>query len=201
MSLLSIALAFFLITNPVGNTPGILAILAGIDTKRQTQILLRETLMATCLAVVFLLAGEGFLGALGIQGYTVSFCGGILLIIVSIGMIYPHHVEAQDVVASKKEPFLVPIAMPLLTGGGLLTTILLYAHQENNVPKVLMALVLSFSAVFVVMGFAPQLNRLLGKRGLIALEQLMGMVLLMLAIEMMVNGSRMFIETLQVVSP
>jgi multiple antibiotic resistance protein len=196
LPILSIALAFFLITNPIGNTPCILALLKGIDPARQRRILFRETLIATTIAVTFLFAGEGFLATLGIKGYTVSLCGGILLIIVALQMIYPKHVEPSELIVSQREPFVVPIATPLLSGGGLLTTILLYANREGSLIRVLIALLISFSAVLAVMLAAPSLNRLMGKRGLLALEQLMGMVLSFLATEILINGIRAFIQSL-----
>jgi multiple antibiotic resistance protein len=133
--------------------------------------------------------------ALGLQNYTVSMCGGALLMIVSHNMIFPHH-EA-DVLDKeiRSDPVLVPIATPLLTGGGLLTAILLYPQRVGSTAKVGIALLISFAVVTVVMVLAPALNRILGKRGLYALEQLMGMILSMLAIEMLVNGTRLFLQT------
>lgn len=195
MSFLSVAFALFLITNPIGNTPGILAILRGIPPERQRIILLRETFFAAVLAIAFLFAGSGFLNLLGIQGYTVSLCGGALLIIVSFQMIFPKHDSDTENSDNQKEPMLVPIATPLLCGGGLLTTILLYAQKVGNNFQVACALLSSFVVVAIILNFAPLLNKVLGKRGLLALEQLMGMILFLLATEMLLQGTKLFIQT------
>lgn len=198
-SVLAIAFKLFLITNPIGNTPAFLALLRGIPTGRQRWILLRETFLATILAVSFLFAGNGFMDALGIQGYTINFCGGVLLIILSLQMIFPQHdielAKAQESLDPTKEPLVVPIATPLLTGGGLLTTILLYQQQVNDYTIMTAALGVSFFWVAIILAIAPFLNYILGKRGLAALEQFMGMVLCLLAIEILVGGTRLFLQS------
>ena len=188
-------MTFFLLTNPIGNTPAILAILKKIPIERQRIILLRETFFCFLLATAFLIVGEYFLDLLAIKDYTVSFSGGILLFLVAIAMMFPHH-AIDNAEASDKEPLLVPIATPLLGGGALFTGMMIYAHQENNDFKVFGALVISFIAVAAVLWSAPSLNKRLGDKGMLALEQLMGMILCMLSVEMMIKGCYSFIQSL-----
>jgi multiple antibiotic resistance protein len=196
MSVLSIALAFFLITNPIGNTPAILALVKDYDPARQRKILLRESLLCALLALFFLFMGDSFLSLIQVKSYTVNFCGGVILVLVALGMIFPKQAESEAA-ASQREPFLVPIATPILAGGGLFTTIMLYAKEEGDLFKVFTAIVISSVAVTLVLLIAPTLQRLLGKRGMIALEQLMGMVLLMLSTELLVKGATIFLQSLK----
>ena len=92
--------------------------------------------------------------------------------------------------------FIVPIATPLLFGAGLMTMIIVYAKQEANDLKVLFAILLAWIGITLVLVMAPYLQVFLGKRGLAALEQLMGMLLSMIAIEMLVKGAALFLNAL-----
>lgn len=196
MPVWSIALAFFLITNAIGNSPAILALVKDFSIQRQRQILLRETLISIAMAIFFLFAGKWFLGLLQVEMYTVSFTGGIILVLTAFYMIFPHTPSDEGVSAVSKEPFLVPIAMPLLTGGGLISTIMYYSHLEQNNLKIFAAISISSAATLIILLIAPRLQTILGKRGMLALEQLMGMVLLLMAMELNVRGTYLFIQSL-----
>lgn len=193
-SFYQLALTFFLVTNPIGNSPTILALVKNYDFERQKKILVREALIALIIALFFQYFGEVFLGLLQVTDYTMTLCGGIVLLLISLMMIFPknekHHSEL------KQEPFIVPIAIPLLSGPGILTLIMLFAKQENNNLKVSGAILAAWIGVIAVMIAAPYMQKILGKRGLTALEQLMGMVLSMVAISMLVSGVRLFLNTL-----
>lgn len=195
MSVLQLALTFFILTNPIGNSPAILALLKDYSFNEQRRILIREGLISFVIAIVFQYLGAIFLGMLRIQDYTMSLCGGILLLIIAIDMIFPNR-DADATSNLKKEPFIVPIATPLLAGAGVLSVIMLFAKEESNPLKVSLAIVIAWLGVILVMAIAPYMQRVLGKRGLLALEQLMGMLLAIIAIEVLVKGVRMFIGTL-----
>lgn len=195
MSLLTIAFTFFLVANPIGNSPAIIALIKDLEFERQKKVMLRESLLALLLALFFQHLGEMFLSELQIRIYTLRLSGGILLLIVSLGMIFSSSQKKTGEKALKKEPLFVPIATPLITGPALLTIIMFISQQEQNDLKVSLAIGLTWIGVTSSLFAAPYLNRILGKRGLIALEQLMGLFLALMAIGMMVQGSIEFSET------
>ncbi len=193
-SVFVIANIFFFVTNPIGNAPAILAMLKDFDVKTQMKILFREVLAAFLIAVFFQFFGEVFFGnLLQVKPYATSITGGVLLFLVAFEMIFPKH--QAETAALKKEPFIVPIATPLLSGPGLLTIIMLYSTQEQDNLKIFMAITLAWIGVTAVLFLTPFLKRLLGDRGLVALEQLMGMLLSMMAMEMIINGIKLFLKT------
>lgn len=198
MSILQLAMIFFIVTNPIGNSPTIIALIKDHSLREQQKILLRESLFSMLLAIFFLFLGETFLNCLNIQGYALRISGGILLFIVSLNMIFSGRSETE-MESPKQDPFIVPIATPLLSGAGLLTMIMLYSKQEANDMKILIAILLAWVGVTVILVLAPYLQIVLGKRGLSALEQLMGMLLAMIAIEMVVRGSSLFLTALTAV--
>lgn len=195
MSILQLALVFFIVTNPIGNSPAIIALIKDHSLKRQQRILFREAMFAMALAIFFLFFGETFLGSLKIQTYALTISGGLLLFLVALNMIFSNNSEEQ-VEAPKQDPFIVPIATPLLSGAGLMTMIMLYAKQEANDIKVLSAILIAWIGITAILVAAPYLQIFLGKRGLAALEQLMGMLLAMIAMQMIVSGFSLFLNAL-----
>jgi len=195
MSVFQLALTFFIVTNPIGNLPTILALLKNYSFSEQRKIMIREGFFSFLIAIFFQYFGEMFLGLLHIQDYAMSLCGGILLFILAIEMIFPKHNTASEG-AIQQEPFIVPIATPLLSGAGVLSLIMLFSKQEANDIKISTAIVLAWIGVIVVMALAPYLQKLLGKKGLLALEQLMGMLLAIIASGVLVKGVQLFIEAL-----
>lgn len=195
MSIIQLAMIFFIVTNPLGNCPTIIALIKDHTIREQQRILFREAMFSMLLAIFFLFLGETFLKYLSIQNFALTISGGILLFVVALRMIFVNRDENASR-GPKQEPFIVPIATPLLSGAGLLTMIMLYSKQENNDFKILIAILVAWIGVTTVLVTAPYLQLFLGKRGLAALEQLMGMLLAMMAIEMIVQGSSLFLTAL-----
>ena len=192
-SFISIILTLFIVSNPVGCSPAIIALIKDFDFEHQKRIMLRETIAAFLLAIFFQYAGGAFLDQLLIEPYVVKMCGGILLIFVSLRMIFPpphaHELKKEKI---KKEPIIVPIAMPLIAGPALLTMIMVYSQDATNPLFITLAITVTWIGVGAVLLSAPYLNKFIGKRGLDVLERLMGMVLTLLAVEMILGGLKLF---------
>lgn len=196
-SLLKMAFTFFLVANPIGNSPAIIALIKDFDFERQKKIMLRESLLALFLALFFQYLGEIFLSQLNIDIYTLRISGGVLLLIVSLSMIFSPSADTSQA-SLKREPLFVPIATPLITGPALLTIIMVSTQQEGSHLKVTLAICLTWVAVTISLLAAPYLNRFLRKRGMAALEQLMGLFLTMMAVSMIVNGLAQFLEVIKI---
>lgn len=194
MSIFNIALTLFLVANPIGNSPAIVALIKDFDFEVQKKIMFRESLFALLIAIFFQYFGELFLGHLNIQNYTVSLCGGVLLLLVALNMIFSPNVS-NTITIKRKEPLIVPIATPLISGPALLTIIMLFTQKEDPL-KISLAILISWVAVGGLLMLAPYLQKILHRRGLGALEQLMGMILSMMAVEMIVQGLTLFIKAI-----
>lgn len=179
--------------NPIGNAPVIVSIVKDFAFERQRIILFREAIFSFLLAVFFLFAGDRFLHAIEIQPYAVSMGGGTILFLIALNMIFPSH-NGNDKEKKREEPFIVPIATPLISGGGVLSTILFYSAKEQNDLKILLACIIAWIGVTVVVVSAAYLQKLLGRRGLLALEQLMGMILAMISMEIIVKGLHLYLK-------
>lgn len=193
--LFKIVITLFFMAGPLTCLPLFLALLKNFSPARQRFILVREGLISLVIALFFQYFGEVFLDLLHIQKYALSIGGGVIVMLVSIPMIFPK-LEQKGEVVLKKEPFIVPIATPLLSGAGVLTFIMLMAG-DPAIERITLTLgiALAWTAIVLVLLAGPTLQRLLGKRGLIALEQLMGMLLLMLGVQLLLKGLNLFYGT------
>lgn len=192
---LSIALIYFLVANPIGNSPAILSLVKDYDFDRQKKIIFREAMISLILALFFQFFGELFLGMLKISDFALTLTGGIVLFLVVLQMLF-HTPEAKDNAVAKAEPFIVPIATPLISGPGLMTMIMVSSREENNNLKITLAILIAWVGVTVVLLAAPYLQKLIGNRGIAAMEQIMGMILGLISMGMIVNGVSLFVKTL-----
>ena len=192
-SIFSMSVLLFLIANPVGNVPVFVSLVKNFEFRQQRWILFRESLFSAFLAFAFLFVGEKFLSTFSIQPYTLKLCAGILIFLISLQMIFPPQEQQQGPNALPKEPYIVPIATPLISGGGVFATIVLLSKQASLF-DVSMAITLTWTLVIAIVVSSVYLQKILGKRGLIVLEQLMGMLLVMLSISLFMSGLQIFIE-------
>ena len=190
MSIGSAALLLFLVMDPMGNVPFFIAALKNVDPARQRRVVIRELLIALAVMVLFLFAGRYGLKLLQISEPALTVAGGVLLFLIALRMVFPSNEKSmkEDVAG---EPFIVPLAIPYVAGPSLLATeSFLMGREPDRWPEWLLALVLAWAASAVIIYFASGMRRLLGERGLIAIERLMGMVLITVAIQMLMTGIR-----------
>jgi len=196
MTLLSAALLLFLVMDPLGNIPMYLAALKNVPEERRTRVIMRELLIALTIMVIFLFAGQHFLSALRISEPALTTTGGVVLFLIAIKMIFPAPI-ANAGVANEDEPFIVPLAIPYLAGPSTLATLILIMNGEpDRWVEWLGALLVAWFVCGVILLSATPLAKILRNRGLIAIERLMGMILVALSIQMLMNGIAQFIETL-----
>ncbi len=187
-SVWSAAILLLFVMDPLGNIPILLSVLKDIDAKRQRIIIIRELIIALGILLLFLFAGESILTLLHLQQESVSIAGGIVLLIIGLRLIFPQ----RDGVMGKQidgEPFIVPIAIPMIAGPSALATLILMAKNDpTQKMNWLMALLIAWAISSSLLLAAPLLYRVLRERGLGAIERLMGMILVMMAVQMLING-------------
>lgn len=194
-ALIEIAAPLFLIMDPIGNGPMALALVKRFPPKTQQKIILRELVFALLIAVFFAFLGDKLLDFLNIDASTLRVAGGVILFLISMKMVFPPpEQEAVDPAAS--DPFIVPIAVPFIAGPSLLAAVMLYAHRDKAMWTVMGGLSLAWLGTATIMLLMPQLSRVLGQRGMRAAERLMGLILILLSVQMLEDGIRMFVESL-----
>lgn len=187
MTLYSLAFSFFILMDAIGNIPIFLSLLKGNPPKRQQIIIFREMVIALAVMAIFYFLGELLLGALHVTQETLSIAGGIVLFLIALKMIFPPPKETNGH-AHDKEPFIVPIAVPLIAGPGVLASLMLYSKQTLSVWTVLGAVLIAWILSLIILLSSSFLQRLLGPRAMSALERLMGLILTLMAVQMVVEG-------------
>jgi len=201
MTLFTITLILFLIMDPIGNISSFLSQLQDLPHARQRWVILREMGFALAAMVIFYLIGETIFNFLNISEVTLRISSGVILFIVALQILFSNFSSIRANLP-KGHPFVIPLAIPLIAGPTLLATIMLYAHLSTDMspifwglelPTILLAIIVSWLAALVVLMFSTELQRLLGDNGLVACEKLMGMILILLAIQRFMEGIKLFV--------
>ena len=192
MTVFSLAAALFLLMDSIGNIPIFLSILKEINPKRQRYIIFRELILALTITIAFYFIGNYLLSFLGITQQAVLISGGIILFIIALKLIFPTQNGFEW--KTHHEPFLVPLAVPLVSGPAVLAAVMLYSHQKIPVGTSLLAIFIAWAATTVILLSATFLKKVLGDRGIAACERFSGLLLIMLSVQMFLNGLSSFIS-------
>ncbi len=197
VSIVSAAILLFLVIDPLGNIPFFLAALRGVESNRLTRVIVRELLIAYGVMVAFLFAGRPLLDVLGISDPALTIAGGVILFLIALRMVFPPaERSAHEDVAG--EPFIVPLAIPYVAGPSVLATeLLLMSREPTRWGSWLIALTIAWAATLIILMAASKLRSYLGQRGMIAIERLMGMLLVAIATQMFLSGIERFVSQMR----
>jgi len=194
MTVLSAALLLFLILDPLGNVPVFLSVLRPLPPKRQRVVLVRELLIALAVLMLFLWCGKFALELMHLRQESVSIAGGIVLFLIGIRMIFPRPEGLMGEIPDG-EPFIVPLAIPLIAGpSGMAAVMLLGSKEPDRLGDWSLALLLAWAATAAILLASPLLYRLLGRRALSAIERLMGMLLVAISVQMLLDGLATYLK-------
>ena len=192
MTLASAIVLLFLVIDPFGNVPFFVSALDEVAKERRRRVVIRELLIAYVVMVVFLFFGDPLLRVLGISNPALTIAGGVILFLIALRMVFPIRRRGGEEIDG--EPFIVPLAIPYVAGPSVLAMeLLLMSDEPSQWPKWLLAVSIAWAASAVIVFFGSQIVERLGRRGLIAIERLMGMILVAIAIQMFLTGADIYI--------
>ena len=188
MTILAAILLLIIIMDPIGNVPVFLSILKNIPIERRRIIIIRELLIALIILLFFMFVGRYLLQMLEIEQSSLGIAGGIILFIIAIRMIFPgtkpmfSHNETA-------EPLIVPLAVPLLAGPSAIAAVILFmAKEPNRWVEWTFVVFVACLITGVILVSSETLGRKLGNRALIAIERLMGIILVMVSVDFILDG-------------
>lgn len=194
MDILTISVTLFLIMDPFGNMPIFFSILEKVPSARRKKIVVRELFIALAFIMAFIFGGQYVMGFLGLRQEAVSIAGGIILFLIALRMVFPS-AEIRTEKDMESEPLIVPLAVPLIAGPSLLAVLLLFATAEpHRLFYLVLAALIAWAASFIILLSSTFLLRFLTKRGLLALERLMGMVLVAVAVQLFLDGLSSYLK-------
>ena len=194
MTVASAALLLFLILDPLGNIPVFLSLLKNLDPSRQRRVIVRELLIALVVLMLFLWGGQYALELMHLRQESVSIAGGIVLFLIGLRMIFPSpHGLMGDL--PEGEPFIVPMAIPMIAGpSGMAAVMLLGSQEPARMGDWMLALTIAWVATAVILFSATYLQKWLGTRALTAIERLMGMVIVAISVQMLLDGIASYLQ-------
>ncbi|MDP6967850.1 MAG: MarC family protein [Gammaproteobacteria bacterium] len=188
MDIFASATLLFLVMDPLGNVPLFMSVLKTVPDERRNWVLRRELLIAYAVLILFSLIGPYVLGFLQLSQEAISIGGGIVLFLIAVKMIFPTEQGLLGTV-HKGEPLVVPLAIPLVAGPSSLAMIMLMREQAaGDWFSMWLAVTLAWAASAPILLASKRLFKLLGERGLTAIERLMGMVLIIMSVQMLLQG-------------
>lgn len=193
LKLFSAVFTLTLVMDPLGNIPLFMSALKDVPEERRKKVVARELVIALGIMVFFLVFGKYFLGLLSLDVTAMSVAGGIVLFLIALQMIFPsrHSAFGEN---PGGEPFIVPLAIPLVAGPSTLTTIMIFSMKDPGAwPTWLAMIALAWVINAAILSMAARLSRFLGDRGLLAMEKLMGMILITISVQMVMVGVKKFI--------
>ncbi|HEX9390693.1 MAG TPA: MarC family protein [Usitatibacteraceae bacterium] len=195
--LISAFVLLFLVLDPLGNVPLVASLLRQVKSTRRVRVVLRECALAYGILVVFMLFGRQFLDLMHLSEISMSIAGGVILFMIAIRMVFksPEGIFGDTL---DSEPFIVPLAIPLIAGPSALATVMLMVSRE---PAKLGLWIVAVTAAMLVsaliLSLGERIEKLFGKSGMEAVERLMGLILTAIAIEMLLGGVREFVLQLK----
>ena len=196
-SFFSAFILLLLVLDPLGSLPVFIPLMREVAPARRTRVAVREVLIAFSVLFVFMFFGDVFLRVMRMSERSLEVAGGVILLMVAIRMIFSH---AGGVYGTPegKEPFIFPLAVPLLAGPSAMATVLLLAsRQPDQLGSWVGALCAAMAVSGVVLLLCERIRKLLGDSVVSALEKLMGLVLTAIAVEMILAGLKLYFTSAQ----
>jgi multiple antibiotic resistance protein len=189
--IISISFTLFLLMDSIGNVPLFVSLLKNFPTPHQRKIIARELFIALAVIIGFSFVGNYLFDFIEIKTHTLLIAGGIILFLIALHMIFPPE-NPLPKESQIKDPFIVPLAVPLVAGPAVLAAVTIYSEQEGFLVTTL-SIVIAWIASTAILLSSTYLKRFLGDRGLLACEKLMGLLLTLLAIQMCLKGMTLYI--------
>jgi multiple antibiotic resistance protein len=194
---LSSLITLFIIVDPIVNVPIFMAILANFKNSDRKKMVKKAVIIAAIILIIFTLAGYTIFRLFSIEMYSFRIAGGLLLFIISIEMLFGRRpqtkssAEEEEEALIKEDVVVTPLAVPLLTGPGAITTgIVLFNAANGTINKIL--LFLDIGLVFLISYFilsrSEKAFEILGKTGTMVIVRIMGLLLAAIAVQFVITG-------------
>ncbi len=192
----SAVITLTIVMDPLGNIPLFMSVLKNVKEERRQKVIIRELFFALAIMLFFFLFGKWIVIFFSIDIISISIAGGVVLFLIALSMIFPS--KESPLIDTKDEPFIVPLAIPLIAGPSVLSMILIYNLKDpGNFLTWLAIIIIAWLLNVLILVFSTPLSQFLGYKGMQAAEKLMGMILITLSVKMMLGGISNFINSLK----
>lgn len=195
-TILKLTISLFAVMNPLGNIPIFISLTSDYSDQERKAAARKATFISLIILTVFLLLGKLIFSTFGITVHSFRVAGGILIFGIAYGMLHgkpsgAHRPQGKDrLEAEQKDDIsITPLALPIIAGPGTIATVM--AHSERTLEglfSVFISYTVILAAIFVLFYFSPKIMDKLGRNGLNVISRLMGLILAVMAVQMIAEG-------------
>ena len=197
--------SFFTLTNPLGTMPVFLTMTHGMTDKERQSIVRRATIVSFITIMVFVFAGQFLFKFFGISTNGFRIAGGIIIFTIGFDMLQARYSKAklkdEEVKTYVNDISVTPLAIPMLCGPGAIANgIMLMEDADTLIKKILLVSVIAsvYFITFLILRASTRLNKYMGETGNNVMMRLMGLILMVIAVECFVSGFKpIMIDILQ----
>ena len=189
--------SLFTITSPLSTMPVFLTMTQSLDEKERRAVAIRSTLVACGALLLFVLAGQFLFKFFGISTNGFRIVGGIIIFRIGFDMLQakytPMNLRKEEIKEYANDVSVAPLGIPLLCGPGAIANAIVLmqeAHSFEMKTALIVAIVLVYVVTFCLLRWAGQLVKFIGETGNNVMMRLMGLILMVIAVECFVSGAR-----------
>ncbi|MGG5254225.1 MarC family protein [Neobacillus sp. SM06] len=195
--LLKLIVSFFAVMNPIGNIPIFISLTNGYSLEEKKRTARKAAIVSLCILTVFLVLGNFIFSMFGITIHAFRVAGGILIFGIAYNLLHAKTSKAQSPQAKEKKEAtekedisITPLALPIMAGPGTIATVMTHSssHNLNNLIMVFVAFVLVLALSYFLFYYSSPIIAKLGQGGLNVVTRLMGLILAVIAIQMIAEG-------------
>ncbi len=176
--------AIFVAMDIIGTVPMYLSMTQEMDMQERNRVVNKSMLVALIVAILFMLFGQTVFGHLGITISDFKIAGGLILLLVSLADLLG---GPEAVKKSSGSTGIVPLAVPLITGPGVLTTIILQTGT-NGLLITIMAVAVNYLVAWVILRKCETVTNLIGKDGTVVISKIAALLLAAISVAMIRSG-------------
>lgn len=190
-------ITLFVIIDPPGCAPIFAGLTAGATPTHRRSMAVRAVVVAACILLVFALAGEPLLRALGIELASFRIAGGVMLFLIALEMVFEKRTQRREDRAARiteeeaDDVSIFPMAMPMIAGPGSIASVMLLTARSHGVEQtavVMAALAANLGLMLLALLAAGPLMRIMGAKIEAVITRLLGVLLAALAVQFVIDG-------------
>lgn len=197
--------SFFTLTNPLGTMPVFLTMTNGMSDDERKTIVRRATIVSFITLMVFTFSGQFLFKFFGISTNGFRIAGGIIIFTIGFDMLQARYSKAklkdEEVKTYVNDISITPLAIPMLCGPGAIANGIMLMEDANTLmKKILLVSVIAsvYFITFLILRASTRLNKYMGETGNNVMMRLMGLILMVIAVECFVSGFKpIMIDILQ----
>ena len=187
--------SFFTLTNPLGTMPVFLTMTDGMNDHERKAIVRRATIVSFITLMVFTFSGQFLFKFFGISSNGFRIAGGFIIFKIGFDMLQARYSNAklkeEEVKTYADDISITPLAIPMLCGPGAIANAIMLMDDASTLSlkgTLIGIIALVYFITFLILQASTRLVRILGETGNNVMMRLMGLILMVIAVECFVSG-------------